>query len=308
MKLQHFLKEKNILRSVKNILLVILGTAILAFGTAVFMIPYDLVAGGISGIAIVIDMLIPESLGFITVDIIITVLTWFLFLLGLITLGRSFALKTLVSAIVYPPCITLFMKLVSPDVLGGYFYLEGGEYQEIAFIIAATVGGVLVGLGCAVAFLGGGSTGGVDVFAFIICKLFPKLKSSKVIFIIDASIVVLGIFVVKDIVVSILGILCALVGALLIDKVFLGGREAFIAHIVSDKYEEINRLIIERIERTTTIFDVVGGYSGETKKMLMLSFTMSQYNEILNIINITDKYAFVTVHKAHEINGEGWTR
>ncbi len=308
MDIKNKFNQKDIMHAAKNVMLVVFGTAILAFGTAVFMIPYDLVAGGISGIAIVIDLLIPESMSFITVDLIITVLTWLLFAIGLITLGKSFALKTLISSIVYPPCISLFMKLVSPDVLGGYFYMQGGEYREISFMLAAVVGGVLVGIGCAVAFLGGGSTGGTDVIAFLICKFFPKLKSSKVIFIIDAAIVVLGIFVVNDITVSLLGILCALVGALLIDKVFLGGRKAFIAHIISEKYDEINRLIIERVERTTTIVDVIGGYTNQSKKMLILSFTMSQYSEIINIINITDKNAFVTVHRAHEINGEGWTR
>lgn len=303
------IKDKGAaLRSLKNTLLVILGTAILAFGTAIFMIPYELVAGGISGMAIVLNLILPEGLSFITVDILITVLTWVLFLLGLIFLGKSFAFKTLISTLVYPPAISLFMHLVSPDVLGGYFYLAGGEYQEIAFILSALVGGACVGIGCAFAFLGGGSTGGVDIIAFIICKYFPKLKSSKVIFAIDALIVVLGVFAVKDLTVSMLGIVCALISALLVDKVFLGGRVAFIAHIVSDEYEKINELVITKLERTTTIVDATGGYSGAGKKMLIISFTMAQYAEMMNIINIADKNAFVTIHKAHEINGEGWTR
>ena len=302
------LEKRSVLTTLKNFTLVVLGTLILAFGTAVFMIPYNLVAGGISGISIVIDLIIPDSITFISVDLIITVITWALFFVGLFVLGRSFALKTLISTIVYPPAISLFMHLTSPDVLSGYFYLRGAEHPEVAFILAALAGGVAVGVGCAVAFLGGGSTGGVDIIAFIICKFFPRLKSSKVIFAIDATIVILGVFAVADITVSILGIVCALVSAMLIDKVFLGGRQAFVAHIVSTEYEAINRLVIERLNRTTTIVDVVGGYTMADKKMLIISFTMSQYSEMLNIINQTDKTAFVTVHRAHEINGEGWTR
>lgn len=299
------IKKQDLLRTLKNVSLVVLGTLILAFGSAIFLIPFNLVAGGISGIAIVIDQIIKSDI--ITIDLIVSILTWVFFFLGLIVVGRSFAMKTLVSAIVYPIGITLFLKLADPAVLGGYFYLIGGEYQQIAFILASLVGGACVGIGCAVAFLGGGSTGGVDVIAFTICKLFPRLKSSKVIFAIDATIVILGIFVIGDMVVSLLGILSAFIAALLIDRVFLGGSRAFIAEIVSERHEEINRLVIEKMERTTTVIDAVGGYSGESKKMLKVSFTMAQYSDLMHIISTTDKRAFVTIHRAHAINGEGWT-
>lgn len=290
----------------KNLGLTFLGTLVLAFGTAVFLVPFDLVAGGMSGIAIVLNLLI--GVEFITVDLIVAVLSWVLFFAGLIFLGRSFALKTLVSTVVYPPALSLFMLLVSPDVLGGYFYLAGSTHPEIAFILASLVGGVLVGCGCALAFLGGGSTGGVDIFAFIICKAFPRLRSSRVIFFIDAAIVALGVFVTKNMIVSLLGIVTALVGSLVIDRLFLGGQRAFVASIISDKYEEINRLVIERLDRTTTITAVTGGYSGEGKHLITVSFTMREYAELISIINKADKSAFVTVHRAYEINGEGWTR
>ena len=298
--------SKNLLSTLKNILLVLLGTASIAFGTAVFMIPFDLVAGGMTGLAIVIDKLIPIEL--VTVDLIITVLTWAFFFLGLILLGRSFALKTLISTITYPPLVSLFMHLADPDVLGGYFYLAGNGHSEIAFVLAAIVGGALVGFGCATAFLGGGSTGGVDILALLISKWVPKLRSSLSMFILDTTVIVLGIFIIQDIVTSMLGIVSALVSAILIEKVFIGGNKAFIAHIVSDKYAQINSRIIKEVERTSTVVTVTGGYSGEEKRMLIVSFTMRQYHDVLGIITAEDKNAFVTVHRAHEINGEGWTR
>ena len=293
-------------QAAKNLLLTFFGTLVLAFGTAVFLIPFNLIAGGVSGIAIVIDMLVGAE--FITVDIVVALLSWLLFFAGLILLGRSFALKTLVSTVVYPPALSLFLLLVSPDVFGGYFYLAGSEHPEIAFIIAAIVGGALVGAGCALAFLGGGSTGGVDIFAFIICKLFPRLRSSKVIFFIDALIVLFGALVTRNMIVTLLGITTALVASLVIDKLFLGGSRAFVASIVSEKYKEISSLVIERLDRTTTVTDVTGGYSGAPKHLISVSFTMRQYSELISIINTVDKSAFVTVHSAHEINGEGWTR
>jgi len=100
----------------------------------------------------------------------------------------------------------------------------------------------------------------------------------------------------------------AFVSALVIDKLFLGESGAFIAQIVSDNYEEINSMIIEKLERTTTIATIEGGYSRKRKKMLILSFATREYAELMNIIRQADEKAFVTIHRAHEINGEGWSK
>lgn len=290
----------------KNLFLTVVGTLILAAGTAIFIMPFDLVAGGVSGLSIIIKRLLPWE--FLTLDLIVTVLTWVLFFVGWMVLGKGFALKTLISSIVYPVGISLFLRLVDPQVLGGFFSLQNSAHSDIALLLGASLGGVLVGAGCAITFLGGGSTGGVDIIAFVLCKIFKKWKSSVVIFIIDAAVVILGMFIIGDFVLSLLGVLSAFISAVMVDKVFLGGSRAFIAHIVSEKYDEISAGVIEKLERTTTVLDVTGGYSGEGKKMIMVSFTMSQYADLLNIVNRCDKYAFVTVHRAHEINGEGWTR
>ena len=298
--------KKELLNRLRNIVLVIIGTLILAFGTAIFILPFDLVAGGMSGLAIVIDALIPIEA--ITVDVIITVLTWGLFLLGLIFLGKDFAMKTLISAIVYPIGISLFLQLSNAEVLGGLLSLGTSGYSELPLIISATVGGSLVGVGCAVTFLSGGSTGGMDIIAFLICKLFKKIKSSTAIFLIDASIVILGVFLKQDLILSLLGVISAMISAIVIDKIFLGGTAALVAQIVTEEGDAINRAVIEQMDRTTTILSVKGGYSDKEKKMLMVSFSMRQYTHLMEIVLRIDPAAFVTVSKAHEISGEGWTR
>ena len=299
------LDRRTLLTALKNYSLVVAGTAVLAFGFAVFMIPYDLVAGGVTGIAIIAEKLIP--LDFVTVDFAVTLLTWLIFFLGFIFLGRAFTMKTLISTIVYPPCITLFMRLASPDVLGGYFYLQGNENPEIALLLAPFVGGALVGAGCALTFLGGGSTGGTDIIAFIICKLFPRMKSSVAIFIVDASVVLLGVFVINNVVLSVLGVVSIIVSSVVIDKLFLGGQKTFVAQIITDRHAEISEKILRDLERGATVIDVTGAYSGDAHKMVMVSFTLREYNRILGIINETDRSAFVTVHRAHEISGEGFS-
>ena len=304
MKLKY--SKRDVLRTAKNVLTIVVGTLILAFGTSLFMLPYDLVTGGVSGYAIVLSQIIPPEI--LTVEMIITILTWAMFFLGLIVLGKSFAMKTLISTIVYPIGVSLFSNITSEEILGGFFNLNTSAHSGVGVLLAALFSGVLVGLGCALSFLGGGSTGGVDVIAFTICKIFKRLRSSVVIFLVDASAVVLGMFVIGDFVISLLGIVSAFVAALVVDKVFIGGSKAFVAHIVTEKPEEINKLVIEKLDRTSTVMEVVGGYSGEKKKMLMVSFSMNEYSELMNIIHQTDKEAFMTVNQAHEINGEGWTK
>ena len=298
------LSKKEIFHIIKNISLVIFGTLVLAFGTAVFILPMNIVSGGVSGIAIILKAILPFE--FITIDIIVFAVTWILFFVGLIMLGRAFALKTLISTVIYPFAVSLFLKLADPEVLGGFFYLAGNEYADLALILCASVGGVFVGLGCALTFIGGGSTGGVDIIAFSICKIFKRLKSSTAIFVIDAVTVVLGMVVLKNLIISLLGVLSAFIAAVMVDKVFLGGRAAFMAHVITDRYEEINAQIIEKLDRTTTILDARGGFSNEGKKMLMVSFDMSQYAQLLSIVGKYDPRAFVIVHRVHEISGEGW--
>ena len=298
--------QREVWKYTRNVVFVVVGTLILSFGTAVFILPFGLVTGGMSGLAIVIDAIIPSEI--ITVDRVIAVLTWLLFFVGFVIFGKAFAAKTLLSAILYPMGITLFLKLTDPNVLGGVFCLQTSQYRELPLILAATVGGALIGVGCAVTFLSGGSTGGTDIIAFVLCKIFNRLKSSTAIFFTDVSIILLGVFLTKDLILSLLGILSAMITAAVIDKIFLGGTSALVAQIVTERAEEINQGVIDLMERSTTIFEATGGYSKRKKQMVTVSFSMRQYTLLMDIVCKIDPGAFVTVWRAHEIRGEGWTK
>lgn len=297
-------RKKNIVEHVKGWSLILLGTAILAFGTAVFIVPFDLVTGGVSGLAIVLEKIIPLSLD---VDFYITALTWLFFFMGLFFLGKDFAAKTLLSSIFYPIFFSIFYALVDPNVCGGLFVLQASSYKDIAVLLAAVFGGAFVGAGCALTFISGGSTGGVDVLALLLSRIFKRVKSSYIIFGVDAVIVILGIFIINDIVLSLLGITSAFVCAIAIDRIFLGSSQAYVAQIVSEKSDEICARIIKELDRTATVVEARGAYSGKEKKMVIVSFSMREYSELMNIIKSEDPYVFMTISHAHEINGEGWT-
>lgn len=299
-------KDIALRKSLKNGLLVVLGTLLIAFGSGVFLVPFDLVAGGMSGLAIVLVKI--YSSPFFTVDFYVTVMSWGFFALGVFTLGRTFALKTLISTLIYPPAFALCKWLVKPNVLGGIFDISAGAHTDAAIVVAAVFGGVCVGAGVALAFLGGGSTGGTDVLALIASKRVKQISSASLIFMLDAAVIVGGVFAVGDLVLSLLGIVSAFAASVVLDSIFGGSSRAFVANIVSEKPDLINKAVIEQLQRTTTIIPCIGGYSGAKKYTVTVSFGISEYSSLLASVLKNDPRAFITVHRAHEINGEGWGR
>ena len=299
-------RRRGALILARNVALTLLGTLTLAFANAVFIIPFNLVCGGVTGFSIALSGIIKSD--FLTTEELIAILSWGLFFVGLFVLGRSFALKTLLSAVIYPVGISLFSRLTDPSVLGGFFVFEAERYGEISLLLAAIFGGIFIGMGCALTFLGGGSTGGTDIIAFSICKFFKGARSSYVIFALDAAVIVFGIFTIKNLVLVLLGILSAFITAIVIDKLFLGESGAFVAQIVSEKSGELSDAIMENLKRGTTFFDVTGGYSKSGKKMLMVSFKKEQYIELIALIGKIDPSAFVMVQRAHEVRGEGFNK
>ena len=296
----------------KNTALVVLGTVVLAFGTGLFIIPFALVNGGVSGLGIIAERSLSgvPLLSELSSTFYASVFNWFLFALGFILLGRAFAMQTLVSTLVYPIALSFAVFLASGNALGGFFNLHSeiyNSYGELPQIIATVFGGALIGAGCAITFIGGGSTGGTDVLALILSKYIKSLKSSFAMFICDSLVIVLGMLIIGDLILSLLGILSAFISALAIDKLFLGESYALTAYVISDKCDSINDAIIDRLDRTTTVLPCKGGYSGKDGMLLMTTFSARQYAEFTAIISSIDKKAFVTVHRAHEINGEGWS-
>ena len=301
----------KMLKSLKNVLLTLVGTFVTAIGVGFFIVPYDLVTGGVSGLSIALRRLfLPVPFfGELEVEVYVAFLNVVLFLLGLIFLGKAFAVKTFISTVFFPIALSITTAISGSDFLGGFFNLLSDKYTaygQVAILIAAVFGGAVVGAGCALTYLGGGSTGGLDIIAIILNKFF-KMKTAVGIFIFDAAVVILGVIVIDNLVLSLLGIVSAFVCAMSVDRLFLGESQAFVAHIVSDKYEEINRAMVNRLHRTSTIIDAKGGFSGQPKKMLMVTFLVRQYVEFSAIVSSIDKNAFIMVHRAHQIGGEGWT-
>jgi uncharacterized membrane-anchored protein YitT (DUF2179 family) len=265
--------------------------------------------------AIVIDAIIKAE--FVTVDIIITILTWTLFLLGLLIFGKAFAAKTLVSAIVYPIGITLFLKLTDPNVLGGVFCLRESGYSELPLVIAATVGGALVGVGCAVTFFSGGSTGGTDIIALVWCKFKPA-SPGRVILIIDIMIILSSLLLPsydrtgallpypEKVAIVVYGLMQVTVCGYAIDLYISGSKQSVQAFIFTKKVNEMADAIAFDMKRGVTVLPAKGWYSKEDKQVIMVVTRKTDLNLLLRYVKSIDPDAFLSVSSVMGVYGQGF--
>lgn len=324
-------KEQNSI--IFNSLLVLFGNIFLAFGTAIFLTKLDIVAGGLSGIGIIIQHFVGNSplvggwigeiIGKSVIDLVVFALTWILWAVGLIFLGKEFALKTLASAIIYPLALALFIRVPVFNEIGeniAYFGIEdtlkeqiisGSEFAPISnLLLCGLFGGVFIGLGVGMNFLGGGSTGGVDVIIAIVNK-YLGIKESVVSFILDATVIILGLFLIRrngnfNIVPSLCGILSAFITANVIDFVINSVSVSYQLDVISDKWEEISAFAQDELGRGATVIRAEGGYKGDNRVILRIVFDKLQYNRLRKYISKVDPKAFVTITKTNAVYGEGF--
>ena len=277
------MKEKVI-----NSLIIILGNTLLALATSIFILPFNIDNGGLSGISVVLERWFNPA-------IVIFVLNWVLFFIGLIFLKKDFALKTLISTIVYP----LIVNLLYYTNVANYIISDLND-PLLASIIAA----ILIGTGLGLVYRVGGSTGGIDVIS-VMLKKYLGIKISHSTFVVDSIIVSLGLFMVS-VNSSLYGIICVIIASYLIEVITIRGNSSYMMHIVSDKMELINDYIINDLERGSTIISAKGGIHKDEKEMIEVIFNEKEYYRIKHEIQKIDKDAFVSVYKAVNVYGNGF--
>ena len=299
--------KKKVLKQILNYFLVLLGTFLLAFGSVIFLEKSNLVAGGVSGIAIITQHIARTATGnaeLLIYDYVIYGLMVVFWVIGLIFLGKDFALKTLLSTLAYMGLTTLFLRVPFFIDLAINF---AGEGLAGNLILCGIFGGVFIGAGVAITFLGGGSTGGVDVFQLILSK-YTRIKESISSFIIDAVVIVVGMCVMQQWIPALCGILSSVVTAALIEIVYIRNQTAYQVDIISSKWEEISRYAQDELERGATIIRAEGGYKGEERVILRVVFDKTQYEKIRAYIAQVDPNAFVTFTQTNAVFGEGFKK
>lgn len=291
--------SKNQQQIAKRLFLIIIGSFILGLGSGLFLIPYGIVTGGVSGMAIVCSSLIG-----LTEEVWVTIFTWVFFLLGWIILGTKFAAKTVLSTIIYPLAVFLGTYLNTNTIfnLGTISEINNSFY----ILLAGVFGGILVGTGVGLTFLGGGSTGGVDVITLSFQK-FLGFKASHVSFIVDAIIVFLGFILIEenDFGLTLNGIISAYIASFMIGRLF-DTEKNMVVNIISKKNDEINRIVTQELDRGSTIISGIGGYTLEEVSILEVVLDIREYYVLMDIIAKVDPTSFVTVTKLSAVKGEGF--
>ena len=271
---------------IKDYAIVLIGTFIMAVAVKMFILPYNVLSGGVAGIAVAL-----EPIFHLDPNFVIDVLVYGMFILGAVLLGKEFALKTVVSSLVYP----IYLRILDPIV----------PVLEIDQLLAAIYGGVIAGIGIGMVVRTGSSTGGMDIPPLIINKFF-HVEVAKSIMVIDTLTVLLGLFTygIEDVLV---GLFSVVTSSYMINKMMtIGLQSCKSVQIISDKYELMMEKIHRDLDRGTTLLEAQGGYTGEKRKVLLVVVENKEYIRLIDIINEIDRNAFVITTETKSVHGEGF--
>ncbi len=200
----------------------------------------------------------------------------------------------------------LIRSAIVVGVLSSFLWvLDFFTFQPMEMMISSVMGAVLMGAGLGMIFKNGGTSGGTDLMAAVIIKILPMFTISRVLFVIDFIVIVLG-FLVFGIEKGMYGILAVYICTKTIDYVLVGGDAAKSAVIVTDKPEEVAQAIFEKVERGVTAFYGKGMYTKEDKMILYCVVANKQIIKLKTTIREVDSAAFVSIGDVHEAVGEGF--
>lgn len=302
---------KTILGEIKAYIIITVGLLCYALGWDVFLIPNNMVGGGVTGISAVLlyAFNIPVSYSFFVINLV-------LLLIALKVLGKGFGVKTVYAIVV----TSIFLEVVP-------MFLSEAFIQEFAIsngkLLCAIFGGVTSGLGIGLCFSQGGSTGGTDIVALMITK-YRNISAGRIILIIDIFIIASSLLLpakeLFDSAGNVIGVESAgmrlatvLYGYILItacsytiDLFVSGTKQSLQVFIFSKKYGEIADAIISDIGRGVTLIDAQGWYTKQESKIVMVVVRKTDINMIYKIIKSVDRDAFMSVGSVTGVYGKGF--
>lgn len=273
-----------------DVCLIIIGTFVLAVSVEFFILPYDILSGGVAGIAVAL-----EPFFHIDKTLAANALTLALLVIGTLILGKQFGVDTILSSAFYP----IFTTLLS--------YAQPYVVIDVEPVLASFYAGLLGGIGIGLVMRAGASTGGMDVPPLIANKL-TGLKISTGVVITDGLTVLIGI-IAYGVSAALIGLISVFASGWAIDKVLSigAGSNAKSVTIISEKWKEISDVIQDEMLRGVTFLNGEGGYSRAEKKVILVVVSSKQYPHLISIIKEIDDRAFTITTDASDMHGEGFT-
>lgn len=278
-------------KSIINFVLIAVGVSCLSLAANVFYAPNNIVVGGFSGLAILIQSLTVNFVeGGIPLSITNFVLNIPLFIAAYFCFGKKYVTKTFFTTILFSVALQL----------GEGFSPYRGDYTLIAVF-----GGVLDGVGIGLVLRAMASTGGVDTLAMLIHKKAKHISVSKIIFALDAIIIGAGVFTF-GIEKAMYAVIAVFITSKVITVVLEGFSFSKAAFIISEKSEEIANEIMDTHGRGVTALRGKGMYTENEKDVLLCVFGQKEITIIKDIVRKHDPNAFLIVADINEVMGEGF--
>lgn len=264
----------------------ILGSFIMAAGTSLFLLPNEFSSGGFSGIATILYYTLKIPMGTTILFLNIP-----LFIIATFRIGKRFLVKSIIGTV----CISVFID-----------WLNTFEFVTNDKILACVYGGILSGVGTALILRAHSSTGGSDLLSMIIKSYNSGFKTGSLITIIDSIIILLNVIFLKKIQIGLYSAITIFFMFKVIDILFEGIYFTKLLFIISDKNEEISKLIARKVKRGVTGIYGKGMYTDSKKLILMCAIGRRDLSEVKAIVKKIDSKAFFIVTNSREVLGIGF--
>lgn len=272
----------------RDALLLVIGALIYSVGAQCFVVPANIAPGGAVGIALMLNYVTDLPVGSMTlmVNLPLLVLAWFY-------LSKKFALRTAAACAICSLVLDMVIAPFCPVYVGDR-------------LLCSLYGGILVGVGMALIFISGSTTGGSDIAGYLLQKKYPHVSIGRALMMIDGVILFLSIFVFGNVDAGLFGLVCLYAQTKVIDTIIYGSDAGTQASIITRHPEAISRRVIEELDRSATIIPGKGAYSGQDTTIVLCTVRKSEFNRLKRIIGETDEDAFVMVTETTEVFGLGF--
>ncbi len=270
-----------------DIIQIIIGSLIMAFGTSAFLIPNKLSFGGVTGLATVLYYVFGFPIGNVVFIINIP-----LFILAYLKLGKGFCLKSVIGTFL----LSLFYNIFE-DFSG----ITGDK------LLASITGGIIVGIGNVIVFSSHSSTGGSDIIVKYIKKKIPSFKTGTITAVIDTIIVSINVIFLKDIEIALYSAITIIALGKVVDTAYEGIGFSRTVYIISKKYAEIAKAINDEMQRGVTGLYSKGMYTDNENLMLLCVVGRNEIGHIRQIVDRIDNRAFMIISNTREVIGTGFS-
>ncbi|MBQ9184375.1 MAG: YitT family protein [Bacteroidales bacterium] len=297
--------QKSVLRLIKEYFLVAVGITIYVLGWVVFLIPNNLVGGGVTGIGTIIQYATGFNVGYT-----FFIINGILLIIAFFVMGSGFGGKTIMAIILASIGLRILPEMV-PDTIIQAIALDNGK------LMCTLIGAIMAGLGIGIAMSQGGSTGGTDIIALIVSK-YRNVSPGRMILVIDVVIIASSFFVpsytadgelvgwADKFTGVVYGLLLVIVCGNVIDIYLSGTKQSVQVFILSHKYAEIADCITTNLHRGVTVMPAQGWYTKEDSHVLMVISRKSDLNIMLRYIKAIDPDAFLSVASTTGVYGRGF--